>query len=263
MHCKDYKMSEEIICKKCNSKIDIQEWIKNYKVCPKCNYHSYISAFERLNLLADEGSFVEYDAELYSVNPLGFPKYETAIKKAYEKTGLRSEMLSGEISIGGNRTAICIGDAGFIMGSMGSVVGEKITRCIERAIEKRLPLIIVSAYGGGARMYEGTIALMQMAKTAAACAKYKEEGLFYISVLTDPTMGGTAASFASLGHIIIAEPGARIGFAGYRARASIKEKLPENYQTAEFLLEHGTIDSIVQRKDLRSTLIDLLDFAFA
>ena len=254
-------MSEKVICKRCNSQIDSQEWLKNYKVCPKCNYHSYMSAFERLDLLADAGSFVEYDSGLYSVNPLDFPKYESSIKKGYDRTGLRSEMLSGEISIAGNRVAICIGDAGFIIGSMGSVVGEKITRCIERAIEKKLPLIIVSAYGGGARMQEGTISLMQMAKTAAACANYKEEGLFYISVLTDPTMGGTAASFASLGHIIIAEPGARIGFAGPRARASIKEELPKNFQTAEFLLEHGMIDLVVQRKDLRSTLIDLLDFA--
>lgn len=254
-------MAEKIICQKCNSQIGRQKWFENHNVCPECNYHGYMSAFERLNLLADEGFFVEYDAGLYSVNPLGFPKYENSLKKSYDRTGLRSEMLSGEVAIGGYRAAICIGEAGFIIGSMGSVVGEKITRCIERAIENRLPLIIVSAFGGGARMQEGTISLMQMAKTAAACAKYKEAGLFYIAVLTDPTMGGTAASFASLGHIIIAEPGARIGFAGPRARASIKEKLPANFQTAEFLLEHGMIDFIVQRKDLRSTLIDLLDFA--
>lgn len=253
-------MSEKVTCKECNAEIDSQKWLENYKVCPKCNYHGYMSAFERLSLLADEGSFVEYDSGLYSVNPLNFPKYESALKKGYDRTGLRSEMLSGEVTIGGKRVAICIGDAKFIIGSMGSVVGEKITRCVESAIEKKLPLIIVSAFGGGARMQEGTISLMQMAKTAAACAKYKEEGLFYISVLTDPTMGGTAASFASLGHIIIAEPRARIGFAGYRARASIQEELPENFQTAEFVLEHGMIDLIVQRKDLRFTLIDLLDF---
>lgn len=253
-------MSEQIICKKCNSKIDNQEWVENYKVCPKCNYHGYMSAFDRLELLADDGFWVEYDTGLYSVNPLEFPDYESSVKKGYDRTGLRSEMLSGEISIDGNRVAICIGDAKFIIGSMGSVIGEKITRCIERAIEKKLPLIIVSAYGGGARMQEGTISLMQMAKTAAACARYKEESLFYISVLTDPTMGGTAASFASLGHIIIAEPGARIGFAGPRARASITEELPEDFQTAEFLLEHGMIDLIVQRKNLRSILIDFLDF---
>jgi len=254
-------MSEKIVCKKCKSEFDNKEWSENYNVCPKCNYHSYIGAFERLNILVDEGSFVEYDAELHSINPLNFPNYEDAIQKSYERTGLRSEMLSGEASIGGNKIAICIGDAGFIIGSMGSVIGEKITRCVERAIEKRLPLVIISAFGGGARMQEGTISLMQMAKTAAACARYKKEGLFYIDVLTDPTMGGTAASFASLGHIIIAEPGARIGFAGPRARASINEKLPDNFQTAEFFLDYGMIDFIVQRKELRSTLIDLLDFA--
>lgn len=255
---------KEIQCDKCKTTIIESEFLKSLKVCPHCNYHHqrgyYITAFERLNLLVDEDTFVEYDANLYSLNPLNFPEYEEKLAIDIKKTGLKSEMLTGEALIGGYRTAIGIGEPNIRMGSTGAVIGEKITRLIERAIEKRLPLIIVSPFGGGMRMQEGTISLMQMAKTAAACARYIEAGLFYISILTHVTMGGNAASFASLGHIIIAEPGTIYGFAGDRTRSSIGMDMPPEVQTAEYQLEYGMIDMIVQRKDMRATLINLLDF---
>ena len=208
----------------------------------------------------DEGTFVEYDADLYSLNPLNFPGYEERLARNIKATGLKSEMLAGEALIGGYCTAIGIGDFRIRGGSTGSVIGEKITRLIERATEKRLPLIIVSPFGGGMRMEEGTLSLMQMAKTAAACVRYREAGLFYISVLTHVTMGGNAASFASLAHVIIAEPGTKYGFAGDPTRASIGMEMPPEVQTAEYQLEYGMIDMIVHRKDMRATLIDLLDF---
>lgn len=234
---------------------------KNFKVCPHCDYHHYMSAHERLNLIIDTDSFEEYDAELYSIDSLEFPEYPDKLKRDVAKTGLRSEMLSGIAKIGDHPTAIAIGDVGFIGGTCGSVIGEKVTRCIERALEQKLPLVIVSV-SGGMRMQEGTLALMQMAKTAAACVKYTKAGPFYISVATDPTFGGATASYTSLGDVIIAEPGARIGFAGPLAVASLREELPENFQKAESLLEHGFIDSIVHRSDMRQMLTDLITFAF-
>jgi acetyl-CoA carboxylase carboxyl transferase subunit beta len=250
----------EIECKGCGYRMGEDEFKRLLKVCPKCDYHHIMGAFERLGMLADENSFVEYDSDLYSVNSLNFPNYDEKLAQDREKTGLKSEMLTGECTIGGYRTVIAIGDSRFRMGSMGSVVGEKITRCMERAIDRGLPVVIVSAFGGGARMQEGTIALMQMAKTSATCAKLSKAGLLYISVITHPTMGGTAASFASLGHIIMAEPGAMIGFAGPRSRASIREELPPNFQRSEFLLEHGMLDLIVQRAQMKATLAELLRF---
>ena len=257
---------KKIQCDKCNTSISEAEFLKSLKVCPHCNYHHqrgyYLTAFERLNLLVDEGTFVEYDANLYSLNPLNFPEYEEKLANDIQKTGLRSEILTGEALIGGYHTAIGIGDPYIRMGSIASVIGEKITRLIERATEKRLPLIIVSPFGGGMRMQEGTISLMQMAKTAAACIRYIEAGLFYISVLTHVTMGGNAASFASLGNVIIAEPGTKYGFAGDPTRASIGMEMPPEVQTAEYQLEYGMIDMIVQRKDMKAILIDLLDFYY-
>lgn len=247
-------------CVKCKAEVDDELFVSELRVCPKCGYHHAMSAKERLSLIVDEGSFIEYDTGLYSLNPLEFPEYEEKLERARIATSLPYEMLTGAGKIGGYNTDIGIADMAFMMGSMGSVIGEKLTRMIERATQKRLPAIIISAFGGGMRMQEGTISLMQMAKTAAACARHHEAGLFYISVITHPTMGGAAASFASLGDVILAEPGAWIGFAGPRARASIGEKLPEGFQTAEFMLEHGMLDLIVHRRQMRKALIDLLDF---
>jgi acetyl-CoA carboxylase carboxyl transferase subunit beta len=232
------------------------------KVCPSCGFHHILSARERLNLLADPDSFEAFDQDLYSVDFLRFPGYAEKLRADRKKTGTPSEMLSGFAAIGGNRLVVGITDANFIIGSMGSVVGEKITRCFERAIEKRLPVLIVSASGGGARMQEGTVALMQMAKTSAAVMKHHHAGLFYISLVTHPTMGGTAASFVSLGHVIIAEPGAMMGFAGPRARAAIGEKMPPKLQSSESLLEHGMLDIVVHRSRLRDVLSDTLDYVY-
>lgn len=249
-----------VVCRNCNAENDAETFVKNLKVCDNCGHHHYLTAHERLELLIDSGSFKEHDADLYSIDSLEFPEYPQKLARDIAKTGLRSEMLSGIATIGGYPTAIAIGDVGFIGGTCGSVIGEKVTRCIERALENRLPLVIVSV-SGGMRMQEGTLALMQMAKTAAACATYAKEGVFYISVVTDPTFGGTTASYTSLGDVIIAEPGARIGFAGPLAVASLREELPEDFQKAESLLEHGFIDAIVHRAEMRHMVTDLIEFA--
>lgn len=208
--------------------------------------------------IIDEGTFLEYDKDLESSNPLDFPNYNTKLVQARESTKEKEGVITGEGDINGERVVICVMNPGFMMGSMGTVVGEKITRAIEKAIEKKLPLIIFSA-SGGARMQEGILSLMQMAKTSAALARLDESGLLYISVLTDPTTGGVTASFAMLGDIIIAEPGALIGFAGPRViEQTIKQKLPEGFQRAEFLLEKGFIDMIVKREDMKDTLSQIL-----
>ena len=251
--------SKTISCRNCSAEIPEPEFLDAHKVCPKCDFHHYMSAYEQLKLLVDDDSFEAYDNGLYSLNPLDFPDYEAKLKQDFAKTGLKSEMLAGIAKIGGYPTAIAIGDVGVRGGTVGSVIGEKLTRCIERATERGLPLVTVSV-SGGMRMQEGTLALMQMAKMAAACVKHSQAGFFFVSVMTDPTFGGTTASFASLAHVIIAEPGARIGFAGPLAIASIRQKLPDNFQKAEFLLEHGLIDTIIHRHEMRSFLIDLLDF---
>lgn len=251
---------KRVVCRNCKAENDEETFAANLKVCDSCGHHHYLTAYERLNLLVDADSFEEHDAHLYSIDALKFPEYPQKLERDIAKTGLRSEMLSGIANIGGHPTAIAVGDVGFIGGTCGSVIGEKVTRCIERALENRLPLVIVSV-SGGMRMQEGTLALMQMAKTAAVCATYAKEGVFYISVVTDPTFGGATASYTSLGDVIIAEPGARIGFAGPLAVASLREKLPKDFQKAESLLEHGFIDAIVPRTELRQLVMDLIEFA--
>lgn len=253
------KTSDTITCRNCNAEIKLNAFIKNLKVCPECNAHFPMSARERLDLLVDSDSFEETDVNLYSIDALEFPEYPDKLERDIAKTGLKSEMLSGTAEIGGYSVAIAIGDVGFIGGTCGAVIGEKVTRCIEYAGKNKLPLVIVSV-SGGMRMQEGTLALMQMAKTAAACTEYAKNGGFYISVVTDPTFGGATASYTSLGDVIVAEPGARVGFAGPLAVASLQEELPENFQKAESLVAHGFIDHIVHRTGMRQLLIDLLSF---
>jgi acetyl-CoA carboxylase carboxyl transferase subunit beta len=247
-------------CPSCGIETSKEDLVITYKVCPNCNYHYPIGADERIRLLIDEGTFIEYDAELESSNPLGFPDYEDKLLKDKELTGLKEAVLTGEGNICGYPVAIGVTDYRFRMGSMASVFGEKVVRCIEYAIEKRLPVIIVSSSGGGARMQEGMLSLMQMAKTSSACMKLKQAKLLYIDVLSYQSFAGVMASFASLGHIIIAEPGTKVGFTGERGRSSIKQDLPEGFQTAEFVMQKGMIDMVVQRKDLKAVLADLLDF---
>ena len=249
-----------IKCQNCDQIIYHKELAKNLRVCPKCNFHFRVSAKERLNQILDENSFVEYFGNLKSINPLKFPDYETKIKKSQKATGLVEGIITGTGKIEAIPVAIGSIDFSFIGGSMGSVVGEKVTRIIEYAAQNRLPLIIVSAGGGGARMHEGIFSLMQMAKTCQALLRLSEARCPFFSVLTDPTMGGIFASFATLGDVNIAEPGAQLGFAGPRViKNTIGQTLPPNFQTSEFLLEHGMIDMIVERKDLRKILHQLLE----
>jgi len=247
-------------CDNCKEIIYRKEVEKNFKVCPKCDYHFRISASERLPYLVDEGSFVEVEDGLSPKDFLNFKDYKDKLKNSRKKTGLKDAVISGEAKIGGKSVSLVVMDFDFIGGSMGSVVGEKITRAIERAIEKRTPFISVAS-SGGARMQEGILSLMQMAKTSAAAARLGEAGLPFISVLTDPTFGGVTASFAMLGDIIIAEPKSLIGFAGQRVITdTIKQQLPAGFQRAEFQLEHGMIDAIVPRREMRVTLGKILDF---
>jgi len=233
---------------------------QNY-VCPKCGYHIRIGVKERIALLADEGSFLEFDDNLKAIDPLKFVDKKSYVKRLEEnikKTGRNSSVVSGECKINEVSVQLVVFDFSFMGGSLGSVEGEKIVRAINRSISKREGLIIVSA-SGGARMQESTFALMQMSKTSAALSKLAKEKLPYISVLTDPTMGGVSASFATLGDIIIAEPGALIGFAGQRViKQTIGSDLPDGFQRAEFLLEKGSIDMVVNRNELKNTLSDLL-----
>ena len=234
---------------------------KKHFVCPKCGFHMRIGVNDRIKILVDEGSFVEYDASLKPVDPLKFVDKKSYVKRVEEgnaKTGRNSSVVSGECTIQGIPIQLVVFDFSFMGGSLGSVEGEKIVRAITRAIEKRQGVIIVSA-SGGARMQESTFSLLQMSKTSAALARLAEEKLPYISLLTDPTMGGVSASFATLGDIIIAEPGALVGFAGQRViEQTIGAALPEGFQRAEFLLEKGSIDMIVSRSELKSTLAELL-----
>lgn len=245
-------------CEECGELILLKDIEKNFKVCSKCGDHLKMTAQERLNVLLDRGSFEEYDKNLETVDVLKFPGYHEKLEASREVTGLREAVVTGKGEIEGNTVIICIMDPRFISASMGSVVGEKITRAMEKAEEKKTPIIIFSA-SGGARMQEGMLSLMQMAKTSAAAARLNEDGVLYISVLTNPTTGGVTASFASLGDVIIAEPGALIGFAGPRViEQTIRQKLPSGFQRAEFLLQHGLIDLIVERKDLRRVLSRML-----
>lgn len=248
-------------CKSCQSLMYYKEVENQKHVCPKCGYHIRIGVKERLELLADEGTFVEYDDNLKPIDPLNFTdkiSYKKRLEEAYAKTGKNSSVVSGECKMNGASVQIVVFDFAFMGGSLGSVEGEKIVRAVDRAIEKRQGLIILSA-SGGARMQESTFSLLQMSKTSAALAKLAKHKLLYISVLTDPTMGGVSASFATLGDIIIAEPGALVGFAGQRViEQTIGAALPDGFQRAEFLLEKGSIDMIVNRNDLKKTLSDLL-----
>ena len=246
-------------CDVCGTIMYAKELAKNCKVCKGCGYHFPMSAPERLQFILDEGSFVEYDIDLRTTDPLHFPGYEEKVTQMMEKTELAEAVVTGEGRVGGMPVVIGVMDSRFIMGSMGSVVGEKVTRAIERAHQQQLPLILFSA-SGGARMQEGIFSLMQMAKTSAALARFHKAGGFFISVLTNPTTGGVSASFSSLGDINLAEPGALIGFAGRRIiEQTIRQKLPDDFQTAEFLLSHGQLDAVVPRKQLRDLLINLLD----
>ena len=253
--------SHWIKCKSCHSLMYYKEIENQNYVCPKCGYHIRIGVDERLKMLADEDTFVEYDASLEPVDPLKFvdkKPYKKRIEEAYAKTGRKSSVVSGECKMNGVDVQLVIFDFAFMGGSLGSVEGEKIVRATQRAIEKKQGLIILSA-SGGARMQESTFSLLQMSKTSAALAKLSNHKLPFISVLTDPTMGGVSASFANLGDIIIAEPGALVGFAGQRViEQTIGSELPEGFQRAEFLLEHGSIDMIVNRNELKKTLSDLL-----
>jgi acetyl-CoA carboxylase carboxyl transferase subunit beta len=244
-------------CENCKEIVYKKEIDKNLRVCPKCNYHFRISAPERLKLMVDEGSFAEMSPDIAPADPLAFRDsvpYKDRIRENQKRSGLREAVITGEALINGNPVVAVIMDFSFLGGSMGSAVGEKIVRAAEAALEKKIPLITVAS-SGGARMQEGIFSLMQMAKVSAAVGKLKESGILYISILSDPTFGGVTASFATLGDIIIAEPRSLIGFAGPRViEQTIKQQLPENFQRAEFLLEHGMIDMVVNRKDMKETL---------
>lgn len=248
-------------CNSCKEIIYRKEVDKNLKVCPKCNYHFRISAKERISLLIDENSFVEIGENLVSKDPLNFKDqvtYKDRLGEYQKKTNNRDAAITGTALLDNHKVMLIVLDFEFMGGSMGSVVGEKFVMAAEKATEEELPLISVAS-SGGARMHEGIISLMQMAKTAASIAKFKEKSMPYISILADPTFGGVSASFAMLGDIIIAEPKSLIGFAGPRViEQTIKQQLPENFQTAEFLLQHGMIDMIVSRKELKQTIVNLL-----
>lgn len=245
-------------CAHCSEIMYNKELDKNSKVCGKCGYHFRMPARDRIDSVVDEGTFVEYDGEMTSGNPLDFPGYADKLVAAQEATGLKEAVVIGKGQIGGNLAIIGAMDARYIMASMGSVVGEKITRAIEAGITEKLPVVLFCA-SGGARMQEGIVSLMQMAKTSAALARLSDAGQLYVSVLTDPTTGGVTASFASLGDVIIAEPGTLIGFAGPRViEQTIRQKLPDSFQKAEFMMEHGFVDMVVARSEMKDTLVNLL-----
>ncbi len=252
-----------IKCESCKEIMYRAEVEKAGRVCPKCHYPFRITARERIALLSDPGSFEEYQASLGSIDPLAFKdtkRYRDRLRSAKQKTAMQEAVLTGLASIGGYPAMLCVFEFAFLGGSMGSAVGEKLTRAIEMAIDKQVPVIIVSA-SGGARMQEGILSLMQMAKTSAALQRLAEARLPYLSVLTDPTTGGVTASFAMLGDVNLAEPRALIGFAGPRVIAeTIRQPLPDGFQRAEFLLEHGQLDLIVERRELKDTLRRLLAF---
>jgi len=251
-------IQDYIVCMKCEKKISAEQYEIFLKVCPLCGYHAKLYAIERLEHTVDADTFDEKYANLQTVNPLEFEGYLERIEKLQRMTGLDEAILTGFCKIGGVNVGLGIMDSNFLLASMGSVVGEKLARLFEEATEKKLPVVIFTA-SGGARMHEGIISLMQMAKVSAAVGRHSDAGLLYITVLTDPTTGGVTASFASLGDIILAEPGAIIGFTGRRViEGTIGHKLPDDFQTAEFLLSHGYIDKIVQRKDMKKALVMLL-----
>ena len=246
-------------CNMCKSAIYAEEAIANHYICPKCKGYFKMNAMKRIESVVEAGTFEAWDKGLAISNPLNYKGYEEKVEALREKTGLDEAVVTGSAYIGENKVALAVMDSRFLMASMGNVVGEKITRAVERATEEKLPVVIF-ACSGGARMQEGIVSLMQMAKTSAALRRHSDAGLLYISVLTDPTTGGVTASFAMLGDIILAEPGALIGFAGPRViEQTIGQKLPKGFQRAEFLLEHGFIDQIVPREKMKSTLETILD----
>lgn len=245
-------------CNKCGQPIYVEDVVNNYYVCPKCSGYFRVHAYRRIEMLVDEGTFEEWNKEMPFSNPLDFPGYEKKVQAAQEKTHLNEAIVTGKGMIEGNPAVVGVCDARFIMSSMGHVVGEKITEAVERATKEKLPVILF-ACSGGARMQEGIVSLMQMAKTSAALKRHHEAGQLFISVLTDPTTGGVTASFAMLGDIILAEPNALIGFAGPRViEQTIGQKLPEGFQRAEFLLEHGFVDKIVERCDQKHVIGQIL-----
>lgn len=245
-------------CNKCGSAIIAEDVKRDFYICPKCGGYFRVHAYRRIEMVADEGTFEEWDQDLTCGNPLSYKGYEEKLKGLQEKTGLREAVITGKACINGSETVLGVCDGRFLMASMGEAVGEKITRAVERATRERLPVILF-ACSGGARMQEGIYSLMQMAKTAAALKRHSDAGLLYVSVLTDPTTGGVTASYAMLGDVILAEPGALIGFAGPRViEQTIRQKLPKGFQRAEFLLEHGFLDGIVERPRLKETLSQLL-----
>lgn len=251
-------------CEECNELIYNKKLEENLRICPKCNYHFTLTAYERVKTLLDDNSFEEMDANMEAGDPIGFsgPKtYKDKLKGDQQATNLKDAVVTGTGTMNGIKVVLGVTDSRFIMGSMGSVVGEKLTRAIEKSTETGWPLIIVSGSGGGARMYEGLFSLMQMAKTSAALTRHDRAGRFFISVLTNPTMAGIMASFASLGDLIVAEPKALIGFTGPRViEQTIRQKLPNGFQRSEFLLKHGLIDMIINRKNMKETLVNILEF---
>ena len=252
-----------IKCEQCGEVLYRQELERNLWVCNKCNFHFRIGSYHYIKILLDEGSFEEFDGGMKSVDPLKFKgkkKYADQLRDAIKKTGMNEAVRTGFGTINGRKIVLAVMDFSFIGGSMGSVVGEKVARATEKALENDLPLIIISS-SGGARMMEGAISLMQMAKTSAALARFSDRGGLYISVLTNPTTGGTTASYAMLGDVNIAEPGALIGFAGPRViRETIGQDLPEGFQRSEFVLQHGFLDMIVDRHEMKETLFKLIEF---
>ncbi|WP_260398199.1 MULTISPECIES: acetyl-CoA carboxylase, carboxyltransferase subunit beta [Bacillaceae] len=245
-------------CKSCGETFDESLMKIELNVCPKCQYHHPVSAYERISMLTDSGSFSEFNKSLISVDPLNFPEYKDKLISDKNKTALNDAVITGAASIGGYPIVIGVMDSRFRMGSLGSAVGEKITRAIEESLKTRKPFILFSA-SGGARMQEGILSLMQMAKTSVALEQLNYEKILFVSVLTNPTTGGVSASFASLGDINIAEPQALIGFAGRRIiEQTIREELPENFQTSEFLLDHGQLDMVVNRSELKQSLTTIL-----
>ncbi len=246
-------------CPKCKSLILTADLEANHKVCAKCGHHMRLSARERIALLSDDSSFEEFDSDLTSSNILSFPDYDLKLKSAQLKSGEKESVVTGVCRIGGSKTVLGAMDSGFMMGSMGTVTGEKITRAFEYATENRLPVVICTV-SGGARMQEGILSLMQMAKTSGAVKRHSDAGLLYITVLTDPTTGGVTASFAMEGDIILSEPNALVGFAGPRViEQTIRQKLPKDFQTAEFVEEKGFIDAVVPRKELKGAISKLLE----
>lgn len=256
----DIPVGKWIKCDKCKEIVYKETVRENMSICPNCGAYFRMHINKRLEMIIDEGSYKKFDLNIDTVNPLNLKGYEQKIKTLRTKTGIPEAVSAGIGKINGEDVVICVMDSGFLMGSMGSVVGEKITYSMEKAIELNVPFIIFCT-SGGARMQEGIISLMQMAKTTSAVAKMNKAGILYISVLTDPTYGGVTASFASIADIVLAEPGAMIGFAGQRViQQTIGQSLPEGFQTAEFLLDHGFIDKIVERQNMKKTIFDLIQF---